>query len=415
MKLGDVADTPFGRSGDLTAGGYAAAVRERRERQFRLGAEVRLDELEGDVHRVLAALRPTEPVSWIPALSGWLVIGRAEALQVMRDPSTFTVDDPRFSTGQVIGPSMLSLDGDEHTRHRAPWVAPFRPAAVDESLAEWTRQAAEDRVASLTNEPTIELRSHVAAPLAVDVISHALGLSAAPRVEVLGWYRGIVAAVSEITAGAAVSDRGRQAFASLSRGVSAAIDAGTSAMLAEVAADGDLMEAEIIANAAVVMFGAIETSEGMTANALWHLFTNPDVLAATRADRSLIPDVIEESLRMEPAATVVDRYATADVRVGGAEITAGDYVSVSLAGANRDPAEFPEPDTFNPHRENRRNHLAFVRGPHACIGAHLARIETQAAIEAVLTHLPDHSLDSEATTAPTGLVFRKPARVVISR
>src|SRR3979411_3006367 len=93
---------------------------------FPLGAAVALAELEDDPHPPLARLRAAEPVSWLPVLDGWLVTGYELALQVMRDPATFTVDDPRFSTARVVGPSMLSLDGDAHPRHRRPFVAPFR-------------------------------------------------------------------------------------------------------------------------------------------------------------------------------------------------------------------------------------------------------------------------------------------------
>src|SRR5881227_669840 len=92
-----------------------------------LGAAVTLDQLDRDPHPVLARLREHEPVSWLPSLDGWLVTRHDLALAAMRDSRSFTVDDPRFSTAQVIGPSMLSLDGDEHARHRTPFVGPFRP------------------------------------------------------------------------------------------------------------------------------------------------------------------------------------------------------------------------------------------------------------------------------------------------
>src|SRR5215472_10779809 len=81
---------------------------------FPLGSAVTVADLEGDAHRVLARLRAHEPVSWLPALDGWMVTGHEFALEVMRDARAFTVDDPRFSTAQVTGPSMLSLDGAEH-------------------------------------------------------------------------------------------------------------------------------------------------------------------------------------------------------------------------------------------------------------------------------------------------------------
>ena len=99
-----------------------------RSAAFPLGAAVTLEQLERDPHPMLARLRAEEPVSWLPALDGWIVTRRDLAMQVMRDAAAFTVDDPRFSTAQVVGPSMLSLDGDAHRRHRDPFARPV-PAA----------------------------------------------------------------------------------------------------------------------------------------------------------------------------------------------------------------------------------------------------------------------------------------------
>jgi hypothetical protein len=174
------------------------------------------------------------------------------------------------------------------------------------------------------------------------------------------------------------------------------------------AADGSRLTAdEVISNAAVLMFGAIETTEGMIANTLVHLLTNPAQLALVRRDPSLVPNAVEESLRLEPAAALVDRYATAAVRLAGADIQRGDLVSVSLAGAGRDPAVFAEPDSFDVRRPNAQQHLAFAHGPHFCLGIHLARLEAVAAVRTALT-LPGLRLAPGSECAPRGLVFRKP-------
>jgi cytochrome P450 len=156
-----------------------------------------------------------------------------------------------------------------------------------------------------------------------------------------------------------------------------------------------------------MMFGGIETSEGMTTSLFWHLLSHPDQLDAVRDDRALITNAIEESLRLEPAAGRVDRYATDDVAIGGATIRRGDLVIVSLTAGNRDPAVYPDPDAFDVRRENARTHLAFAQGPHACIGLHLARLETHAALEAALDAWPGLRL-TDGSTPPSGVVFRKP-------
>ena len=104
--------------------------------RYPLGAAVTLDELDTDPHGPLAALREREPVSWVPVLDGWLVTRRDLCIEVMRDAATFTVDDPRFSTAQVVGPSMLSLDGETHRRHRDPFAVALRGPEVRERLAQ---------------------------------------------------------------------------------------------------------------------------------------------------------------------------------------------------------------------------------------------------------------------------------------
>jgi cytochrome P450 len=151
----------------------------------------------------------------------------------------------------------------------------------------------------------------------------------------------------------------------------------------------------------------------MIANAVLHLLSAPAELEAARADHSLIPRAVEESLRLEPAAAVVDRYATRDIRLGRARIRAGDQVTVSITGANRDPAVFAHPGAFDIHRPNPGRHLTFAHGPHFCLGAHLARLEAQIAVEAILAQLPGLYLDPRSASTPTGLVFRKPASLSV--
>ena len=155
-------------------------------------------------------------------------------------------------------------------------------------------------------------------------------------------------------------------------------------MLADAAQSGDLTTGEAISDAAVVMFGGIDTTDGMIANAVLHLLSDPGQLELVRVDPRLVLAAIEESLRLEPAAALLDRYATRDAAIGGAEIKAGDRVSISLAAANRDPAVFRDPDRFDIFRSNAGRHLAFAHGPHFCIGATLARAETRAALDALL-------------------------------
>ncbi|MFF4395172.1 cytochrome P450 [Streptomyces sp. NPDC001480] len=378
-------------------------------RRFPLGSATTLTELEDDPHPRLALLRAREPVSWLPVLGGWLVTRRDLALRVMRDATTFTVDDPRFSTAQVVGPSMLSVEGAEHKRHRTPFADPFRAQDVHDRFTGFVEQEAARLVEGIRPRGSAELRREVAGPLAVAVVAESLGLVGADAEAVLSWYDALVSAVSDITAGLPANPAGAAAFDQLRGSVEATVATGSDASLLVKAAESKRLKLpEVVANAAVLMFGGIETTEGMIANAVLHLLTHPDQLALVRADPDLVDAAIEESLRLEPAAAVVDRYATADVTIGGADVRRGDLVVVSLAGANRDPEVFQDPDRFDLRRGDSRRQLAFAHGPHFCLGAHLARLETRACLLALLDRLPGLRLDPASPAAPRGLVFRKP-------
>jgi cytochrome P450 len=390
------------------------AARRRREISFPIGAGASLEELDRDPHRLLAWLREHEPVSWLPVLEGWLVTRRDLALQAMRDSAAFTVDDPRFSTGRVVGPSMLTLDGPEHNRHRDPFARPFRLDAVRDRFTALVEADAQRLIEALEPAGRAELRRGFAGPLAARVVAYALGLEDTDTGTLLGWYDAIVDAVTGVAAGNPVTPAGRDAFAALRSGVEPILDRDTdSSLVAAASQSGGLERAEVVSNAAVLMFGGIETTEGMIANAILHLLANPEQRALVDEDRGLLPNAIEESLRLEPAAAVIDRYATRDLRLGDASIEQGELVTISIAGANRDPSVFPDPDRFDVRRENARLQVAFAHGPHVCIGMHLARLEAQTAVGRLLDRLPRLRLDPDHRAAPRGLVFRKPPELQV--
>lgn len=361
-----------------------------------------LEELTVDPHAVLARLRATAPVAWVSALGGFLVTRRDLVVEVLRDDVAFTVDDPRFSTARVVGHSMLSRDGEEHARHRAAFAGAWRKASIRATFAGWVRGEADRLVAQVRPAGSAELREALAGPLAAAAMRRALGLEHLAVADVLGWNRDIVGAVSALSAGRALPASGTSAYAALRDAVADTVAAQAPTLTRE----------EASSNAAILLFGGIETTEGMIATLLLHLLADQDTLQSVREDRALLSAAVEESLRLEPAAAVVDRYATSGVDLAGVHIPQGALVVVSLAAANRDPAAFEDPDRFDVHRPAGRSNLAFATGPHVCLGMHLARLEALAAAEAVLDGLPGLVLDHDASTPPSGLVFRKPTRVV---
>ena len=376
------------------------------------GSTLTLGELDEQLHPSLHRLRQAEPIAWVPSLQAWLVTSYDECVQIMRDATTFTVDHPGFSTAQVIGSSMLSLDGDTHLRHRLPFEHAFRKRAVLDRFTKQIVTQANTLIDGFGAHGQAELRREFAGRIAVHTMLVTLGIEHIGVNALLQWYDAIVDAVTQVTAGQAVSADGQQAFDALQATLLPALQQDPSSSLLAAASDmaQTLTAREIVSNAAVLLFGGIETTEGMIVNALYHLLSYPDWMATLREAPDYLPNAIEESLRLEPAASVVDRYATRDVILGGAFIEAGDLVRVSLAGANRDPSVWANPDEFNPMRDNLRSHLTFAQGAHVCLGLHLARLEAHEALQPILERLHGIRFADDRARAeahPRGLVFRK--------
>ncbi len=387
--------------------------------RFPLGAAVTVEQLELDPWPVVARLQAEEPVSWLPALGAWFVTGRDLVIEAMRDADRFTVDDDRFTTAAILGDSMLSLDGPEHRRHRSPFAPAFRPGVLREQFDDVLAADVASLLAGL--DPSgAELRSGLAGPLAVNTITRFLGLADVDAGDVLDWYQSISKAITDLTTGAGLDQGDLGAVTEINRRVQQTLDASTdtgpdsdsASLLARIGASGALGPDELGSAAAVVMFGAIETSEAMIANALWHLLTTEGAWTALDRDRGLVANAIEESLRLEPAAAVVDRYTTHATELGGVTLPAGELVTLSLLAANHDPTLFEAPDDFRPQRANARQHVTFAQGPHACLGLHLARMETTAAITGLLDLAPGLRLDLARSDGPAGLIFRKPAALL---
>lgn len=370
---------------------------------------ISIDELAGDPHATLAALRSSQPVAWLDEISGWLVTSHAFTTSVLRDSATFTVDDDRFSTRRVVGPSMLALDGPAHGRHRSAFAPDYRKRHVHDRLEGDVRDLASSLVARIGPEGGGDLRTEVARPLAAEVMRRMLGLDDVDVAALNRWNTSIIDAIDVVTGGGEVPSDGTAAFGELTEAVAIGLDGAGS--LKEVADRSDLTLDEVAANVAVLLIGGIVTADGTISILFRHLLDRPRLIDAIRDDPRLIDRVIDESMRLEPAAAFLDRYATSDTVLGSASIRKGDLVRVSISGANRDPDVFDGPDEFDLTRSNSSEHLSFARGPHACLGIHVARLETRIAILAVIEGLSGLRADPTSRHPVRGLIFRSPDEV----
>jgi cytochrome P450 len=363
----------------------------------------------GDLHAVLAGLRLRAPVTWIESAQGWLVTSHDLAGRAMRDAELFTVADPRFSTTRVIGPSVVSLDGAHHLRQREPFAEQLRPRNVQDHAAAVTAAAADALLASLRSRGAAEIRDEFAGPVVGAATVSILGLTDVPPATLMAWCTAIDQEVEYLTLGAPARARTAVALQALRASVARALDHPQSdSILEAVAAGSDLDREELLANAVFLALASINP-EAAILNTVFHLLRQPDQLKLVRDDPDLLRAAIAESQRLEPATAFVDRYATADVNLGGCQVRRGDLVRISICAANRDPSVFADPDRFDSSRPNLRSQLTFATGPHMCIGIHLTRLEATIALDRLVCGLPGLRLDPSYDERPEGLIFRKPA------
>jgi cytochrome P450 len=171
--------------------------------------------------------------------------------------------------------------------------------------------------------------------------------------------------------------------------------------LAAVEDGGERLSAdEMVASAILLLNAGHEASVNAFGNGMVALLRHPEQLARLRTDRTLVPTAVEEMIRYDAPLQLFERTAKEDVEVAGVQVPAGGRVAALLGAANRDPAQFPDPDTFDVGREPNQ-HVGFGAGLHHCLGAPLARMELQISLPALLDRFPSLELAAEPVRRPT--------------
>jgi cytochrome P450 len=246
---------------------------------------------------------------------------------------------------------------------------------------------------AVADRGTMDVVRDLAYPLPANVIAELLGMPVGDREQLQAWSRDIL----PIFAHGDVEQL-RQAQRSMLemhdylRGIAAerrrAPREDVLSMFVAAEAEGLVTEDEAVANCVLLLFAGHETTANLIANGLVLLFEHPDQLALLRADPELMPSAVEEMLRCDGPAGVIGRVPTEPVELAGHTVAAGEHIYLALMAANRDPEVFPDPDAFTITRRRNR-HLSFGMGTYYCLGAALARMETDECLRILLERCPD--------------------------
>ncbi|TXS40015.1 cytochrome P450 family protein [Streptomyces sp. OR43] len=339
-----------------------------------------------------AALRANGPVHrvLVPG-SGecWLVVTRDAARAALTDPRLR--NDIRHSSswrtdgGHALGRNMLQSDPPLHSRLRALAAGHFTPGRIA-ALRPGIERVATELLAALPREGTADLVSGYALPLPITMICDLLGVPVTDRPAFHDWSNELVSPTSPQAAGSAAAELTGYLTGLTAR--KAAAPDGT--LLSDLAADASGLTAEeLLGMAFLLLVAGHETTVNLISGTVHALLAHPGQLALLRADVSLVPAAVEESLRYNsPVHASAFRFAAEPLDLAGTRIGAGEAVQVSLAAASRDPHHFPDPDRFDITRRA-SGHAAFGHGLHHCLGAPLARAEAAVALRLLLEQRPE--------------------------
>jgi cytochrome P450 len=361
-------------------------------------------EVLADPYPFYAQLRSYDPVHWDGEF--WVLTRHTDVMAALHDPRLsaagmgWDVSDPPDGQREVLTSMFRSLsrwmgflDPPDHTRLRGLVHREFTPRVI-EAPRPHTQQIVDHVLETVREAGSMDVIRDLASPLPVIVIAEMLGLPIEDRERLKRWSDDLARFVGQF-------DFPREQLPQLVRslvdlmaylrGVVAerrrpGNDLISGLLTAEETGDG-LDEDELLANCVLLLFAGHETTTDLIGNGLAALLRHPVQLEKLRADPSLIGGAVEELLRYDCPAQLTVRVARDAVEIGGKRITEGQSVILMLGAANRDPAQFPEPDRLEITRQENQ-HLAFGYGIHFCLGAALARLEGQIAIGTVLRRLP---------------------------
>ncbi|MFI0960655.1 cytochrome P450 [Streptomyces sp. NPDC021080] len=360
--------------------------------------------LADDPYAVYAELRRAGPVHRITGTDGlpaWLVTRYDDVRRALADPR-LSLDKrngaPGGYRGMALPPALdanlLNMDPPDHTRIRRLVTRAFTPRQI-EQLREPIQRTADQLLDAVAAAERVDLIASYAAPLPITVICDLLGIGPADRLDFRSWTDALVAPDP------ARPSLAKEAIGSLLSFLTQLIadkrtaptDDLLSALIAVRDEEDRLSEDELMSLAFLILFAGYENTVHLIGNAVLTLLRHPDQLAQLRSDPTRMSAVVEELARYDgPVPLAIRRFPTEDVTIGDVTIPAGETILLCLAAAHRDPHRFTDPDHFDIDRDA-TGHLALGHGIHYCLGAPLARMETEIALSALLDRFPDLALD----------------------
>lgn len=368
-----------------------------------------------DPYTHMGEIRNAHPVHMI--IDRWGLFRYDDCFSLLRDAS-LSVDDEKSDVldseradqfriaaeaeGIPFEPnrSMLTVDPPDHTRLRRLVTKAFTPRSI-EQLRPQVQQLVDQSLDSMQADGVADVVDRLAFTLPFDVINLMLGMPEADKDKIKDWSGAIVKTLDpiltpeEVAAATVASIRMDAHIADVIEWKRSNLADDLLTRLIEAEEDGDrLTTKELAAQVALLFIAGHETTVNLIGTGLFELLRNPEQMSAWRADESLGTNAVDELLRYVSPVQMSRRVATADLEFQGQHIPARSFVLAILASANRDPDKWgPTANDLDLGREGAGQHLAFGSGSHYCLGASLAKLEAEVALQSFITRFPNATID----------------------
>jgi hypothetical protein len=369
------------------------------------------DEFLDDPYPLLRRLQQEDPVYWSESIGGWIVTRYDDIVPTFRDVTHFS-NYGRFAKAveylppeerEKVAPfenhyrqkSLLQSDPPDHTRLRTLMVKPFNATSI-EAMRPKIRKIVNDVIDAVESRGQMDVIHDLAYPLPFSVLGAIMGLPDERQDEIKHWADEILLFQGVNRPPLALLERSQAALLAMRSFLTDLVnekrrhpaDDVISQMVAAEAEGNRLTEQELVYTCVTIMGAGHETTTSLIGNGLYTILGHPEQWQKLRNHPSLLTSAIEEMLRYESPVARQPRVIKDDVELGGKKLLKGQVAFQMLNAANRDPAIFDAPDTFNIERQNNK-HIAFGMGIHFCLGAGLARTEAQEVFKVIMERLPD--------------------------
>ena len=360
-----------------------------------------------------ARLRAHDPVHWSPLLDGWVLTRHDAVVALLRDPTvsveldnargTDVVELQRERQSRSGRPSdtLVLRDDPDHNRLRKLLQQPFGPRPV-EALRAMITERVDRALADLAPRGAMDVIADFAYPLPVAIFNDMLGLPDEDAPRVRAWIQAVARMLDPVLDEEEYA-RCQVLMDEMYEYLDGQVEAKRRApaddvltALVQAEEDGDrLTRNELVAQVVTLYVAGHEPTMSLIGNGLLALLRQPDQLVKLRSRPALLPNAVNELLRYDGPNQFVRRIAMQPMTIGGREVAVGDVLYPCVGAANRDPERWDEPDLVRVDRADAAHHVQFGSGVHHCLGSHLARLQAEVALGALVFRLDDVALAGE--------------------